>query len=183
MPECVAQQGSRYGRTKTSCCPRLKLVWLERGVVPRVLLRGILQSVVRRSHPSVSARMFILLLCGFCLQIHPLELTLGDRSAGTGCFHINRLGVAREISHNKHFRGKNSGKWQVSKNLPPFPTTSVLRTLLWQLQNRAHTPSLPVAGNWVIWSCTDFPSLTKKYGPKYTHLHQRKQASHCTHCL
>lgn len=139
--------------------------------MPRVSVRGILLSVVHRSHPSVSFCTFSLLLCGFCLQIHPLELVSGDRSAGAGCFHINRLGVAREISHNKHFGGKNSGKWQVSKSLPPFPSTSVRRTLQRQLQNKAHTPSLPVTGNWVMWSCTDFPSFTKKYGPKFAHLH------------
>lgn len=115
--------------------------------------------------------------------LSPLELMLGDCSAGTGRFHINRLGVAREISCNKHFWGKNSGKWQVSKSLFPFPSTSVCRTLLRQLQNGAHTPLLPITGNWVIWSRTDFPSLTTKYGPKFTHLRQRKQASRCTHCL
>ena len=179
----LAQRGGRYGSTKTSCYPDLKLVWLEIGVVSRLSVQGILLSVVHRSHPSVSVCTFSLLLCGFCLQTHPLELLLGDCSAGVGCFHINRLGVAREISHNKHFGGKNSGKWQVSKSLPLFPSTCVRRTLLRQLQNGAHTPSLSVAGNWVIWSHMDFPSLTKKYGPKFAHRRQRKQASRCTHRL
>lgn len=155
MPERAAgrwleQQGGRYGSAKTHRYPGLKLVWLERGVVPRVSVRGLLLSVVQGLHPDVSVCTFSLLLCGFCLQIHPPELVLGDRSAGTGCFHINRLEVAREISHNKHFGGKNSRKWQVSKSLPSFPSTSVRRTLQRQLQNGAHTPSLPVAGNWVI---------------------------------
>lgn len=154
-----------------------------RGVVPRVSVWGLLLSVVQGLHPDVSVCTFSLLLCGFCLRVHPPELVLGDCSAGGGCFHINTLEVAREISHNKHFGGKNSRKWQVSKSPPSFPSTSVCRTLQRQLQNGAHTPSLPVAGNWVIGSRTDFPSLTKKYGPKFAHLRQRKQASCCTRCL
>jgi len=129
-----------------------------------------LLSVVHGSHSSISVCMFSLLLRGF---LSPLQLVLGDCSAGMGCFHINRLGVARERSHNKHFGGKNSGKWQVSKNIPPFLSTSVRRTLLGQLQNRAHSPSLLVAGNWVIgfsfshreiWSqiCTPLPEQAGK---------------------
>lgn len=82
-----------------------------------------------QSAPSVSCK-FNLLQCGFCPQIHLLELVLGNCSAGTGCFHMSRLGVAREVSHNRHIEGKNSGKQQVSKILLPFPGISVGRTLL-----------------------------------------------------
>lgn len=38
--------------------------------------------------------------------------------------------LGKEVSYNKHIEGKNSGKLQVSKILPPFPGTSVHRTLL-----------------------------------------------------
>lgn len=81
-------------------------------------------------HMKVAPQRFSLLQCKFCLQMHLLEHVLWNCSAGTGCFHINRLGVAGEVSHNKHIEGKNSEEWQVSKILLPFPGTSVSRTLL-----------------------------------------------------
>lgn len=131
----LIQQGSRYGRTKTSCSPVWNWFGWREVSCPGIWSGGFSCQThtgctpTFQSAPSVSC-MFSLLQCGFCLQICLLELVLRNCSTATGCFHMNTLGVAKEESHNKHIEGKNSGKQQVNKILLPFPGASVGRTLL-----------------------------------------------------
>lgn len=87
---------------------------------PWFWFRGFYCQLFTGRTPAFQSACSSLLLCGLRLQIHPPDLVLGVCSAGAGCFHIDRLGVARERSHDKHLGGKIQGSGRSSGVSLPF---------------------------------------------------------------